>query len=282
MKRTQTMMIPMSLLNKLSLGMIMLGCCLSVEGIANAQAVGSSNNAVSSAVYYANQAGAVTGAAAFCGQPAELLAMMRSRSNEVIGILAKNNFADQTAAQGAFEASFQSAKNSSSLPTCTQVATDLQNLPLLQQDYQATVIAPLRANNLPAATAPAAAPTAIPPATTSVVAAAPAATPPANPIFPALSTPAQNYVSANNPQNYVAPINPGYPTNAGIAANNTAQSTEAAKLQLAQQLTQIAQTLVTPPGQLVPAPTPPQFDQNAQRQLATRQSGSNPIFPDNP
>lgn len=276
MKRTQAMTTPISLLNKLA---ITAGCLLALPGLVNAQAAMPSSNAVvSQAVYYGNQAGAVAGAAAACGQSVDV---MRARSNEVIGVLAKNNFSDQTAAQGAFEASFQSAKNSSSLPTCTQIAIDFQNLPLLQPDYQATVIAPLRASNAAAATTPATAP-AIPPATPSVVAAAPAPTPPANPIFPALSTPAQNYVSTNNPQNYVAPINPGYPPNVGTAANNTAQSTEAAKLQLAQQLAQMAQTLVTPPGQPVPAPIPPQFDQNAQRQIATRQSGSNPIFPDNP
>jgi hypothetical protein len=94
--------------------------------------------------------------------------------------------------------------------------------------------------------------------------------------------PAQNYVSASN-----APINPNAtnppPNTVAGAQTDGQQNTEMAKLQLAQQLAQIAQTLVTNnqtqifTGPGVPSTNNPAYNSQLNEQLYGM-GANNPIF----
>ena len=95
--------------------------------------------------------------------------------------------------------------------------------------------------------------------------------PPANPLFPALSTPAQNYVASNNnPQNAIAPINPAY--------SPPSSSNEAEKIRLAQQLAQMAQSLVANNNTPATVP-PPEWNNNNQRNLSGQVDPTSQISP---
>jgi hypothetical protein len=284
MKQMQTTKTPMLLIKRLG-SFAVVTCCAATH-------IGAAQTALPSvaspAVYYANQAGAIAGAAESCGQP---ITTMTMRSSEVIGILANNNPQDAAAANAAFETAHQAAKaNSAQQPVCAQVINDFNSLPLLQPDYQTRVLAPLRAsNNAPTATPAAATPANATPSlpgtlfnatTAAALSAAPGAAnnlpiapapPPANPVFPALSTPAQNYVASNNnPQNGVPPINPAYapPSN----------SNDAEKIRLAQQLAQMAQSLVATNNTPSTVP-PPEWNNNNQRNLSGQVDPTSQISP---
>lgn len=234
--------------------------------IASFAAIGFATSAIaddSAAVYFAKQAGVIAGAAEACGQPISIMVM---RTGEVIDALVTDPM-DKTYATAAFETTRQKSHDNliqSQQITCPKVITDFNNLPLLQPDYRTTVLQPLLANKIGATpstpntsagtTTAAAAPAATSDAAAKTKNTAPTTATPSNAatnqILPATTAPAQNYVNGNNTNVTNAnlpPINPAY-VPPGTPLNPTApisqNATEAAKLQLAQQLAQMAQTLV--------------------------------------
>lgn len=208
----------------------------------------------SQSVYFAKQAGVITGAAEACGQP---VSMMIMRSGEIIDALATDSM-DKSYATAAFSKAQQDAHTNmvnSQQISCAKVITDFNSLPLLQPDYKQTVLQPLLAAS-PGANltkTKTALPTPVNPAIPSP--SLPTETAPAtsaentNPLASQTSPPTQNYVAGstntNNPAT-IPPINMPQNSNAATQAQNGAQqNTEMARLQLAQQLAQLAQTLAT-------------------------------------
>jgi hypothetical protein len=97
-------------------------------------------------------------------------------------------------------------------------------------------------------------------------------------VIPSNTAPAQNYVSGNSANNPAAtpPINFGYggaiPSNNLPGQDNSTQAAEMQRLQLAQQLTQLAQTLVTGnqtavSGVGLPPASNPQYNTQLNQQL---------------
>lgn len=212
----------------------------------------------SSAVYYAKQAGAVGGAAAACGQP---ITVFNNRSGEVIDVLAKDA-QDKAAAKAAFDATVkmkqQEQSSSPSLSSvCPGILNDFNNnLPLMKDDYQTTVLAELKKTNPPPPPAPPVAAQPMLPGSPPYPGQFPEAQARSsvnNPIFPALATPVMTQNPAFTPQNYVgpnpqaniAPVNlnayPNATANANVAVNNNASDAE--KLKVISQLTQVLQSL---------------------------------------
>lgn len=240
------MMIPFyrNKLTKIFLTGVLYGCLLPAWSDA-----GSSND--SSLIAFAQQAGAIGGAAQACGQPLDLFL---SRSHEVIVALANNN-TEVTNATGVLQSSLEQARANLAMNQqvlCSKVIADYNKLPLLQPDYATTVIAPLVSAKTPnknAATgvtqptfpnsssnvmpAPLNASPAAPGLPLGAAPPLPSMAPAANPIFPGNTAPNQSYTASNNP------ALPPYPIN-----NNTPANTDAAKIQLAQQLAQMAQNLL--------------------------------------
>lgn len=213
----------------------------------------------SAAVAFGTQAGIVAGAAQACNQS---ISLMTSRTDEVISALATDP-TDAKNAQGAYKRAVEDANASQNLSqklSCSKVVGDFNNLPLLRPDYQQTVIAPLlkdrptqtNSTSTTNQTTPVAAtPATVPPPTTSQAQAqaTPTATAPASTAAPAYTNPA-----ATTSQLQQSPQ--GTPTQQVVNANpnpaaNSAAATEAARLQLAQKLADMAQTLVSgnPPAQ---------------------------------
>jgi len=223
--------------------------------MALAQSTPASSNGESAAVYYAKQAGTVGGAAAGCGQS---ILIFNNRSAEVIDILAQDP-QDKAAAKAAFDATAQmkqqeQAASPSQQYLCPGILHDFNtNLPLVKDDYQTTVLAPLRKANPPAPppqqqTAPPILPGSPPypgqfPQPRSSA---------ANPIFPSLAAPVmaanpaftQSYVGTN-PQANIAPVNLNpYPSASAIPGTAaTGNATDAEKLKVIGQLTQVLQSL---------------------------------------
>ncbi|MCD6047907.1 MAG: hypothetical protein K0S08_1554 [Gammaproteobacteria bacterium] len=219
----------------------------------------------SSAVSFAKQAGVLAGAAQVCGQPISTFTM---RVGEVISAMATSPM-DSTYATAAYSKAQQEAANNMAQNTttmCPKVVNDFNSLPLLQPDYEKTVIQPIKASNI--STAAASTPT----MATKPPPAAANSSAPANPFAPPGSLTPQSFVSATpapaasnaaSKPTDTPPINPGYAagnnTNPAASTNTQSnQATEIARLQLAQQLAQMAQSLVSnnnqpsfvPPGQV--------------------------------
>ncbi len=249
----------------------------------------------STAIYFAKQAGVVAGAAEACGQS---IAIMSMRVNEVITVLA-NDQNDKTYALAAFQQAEQEGRNSQEksqrLP-CATVINDYSSLPILRADYQETVIAPLMKSkpptpspSLPSASA---SPSPAPSGTASLSQTPqPSAPVPTNPALAAATNfnvppPSQQYVPSQSPlaSGAAPPMNPNLngvtPTNTSIGNTNMAQSTEVARLQLAQQLAQMAQTLVSN-NTATPATNVVGINPQTNPQLNTQLYGvgaNNPIF----
>ena len=112
----------------IALWFCMMGCCAYADD--------------TGAVFFAKQSGTIAGFAEACGQPVSTMVM---RSGEVIEALALDA-TDKTYATAAFEKSRQEASASqtqSQQIACPKVISDFNSLPLLQPDYEKTVIAPL-------------------------------------------------------------------------------------------------------------------------------------------
>lgn len=205
----------------------------------------------SQAVTFASQAGVIAGAAQACGQP---IGLMTSRTKEVLNALAfdPTDVTNSTAAyQRAIEDSAASQGLSQQL-SCSKVVADFNALPLLRPDYNETVIAPLLKDKPPSTIMPSVTPVAASAMTSAPIPAssAPAAStyPVNNAMMSAALTqqpvPAQQVVSADSS---------GSANSANSVASGTQQNpaTDADKLKLAMQLTQMAQNLLanTPQGQ---------------------------------
>jgi hypothetical protein len=287
-------MMPIPMLHKQLKTLISLIACVSLWVLSAASASADDSPAMA----FAKQAGVLAGAAQVCGQPISIFTM---RVGEVINAMATTPM-DSTYATAAYskaqqEAASNMAQNTTAM--CPKVINDFNSLPLLQPDYEKTVIQPIKASNMTASTAT---------STTSTTTKQPAAannTAPASPFLPPSSPVPQSFVNATptpattnavNKPTDTPPINPGYAAAGNNAnANSTAsantsqpsQATEMARLQLAQQLAQMAQSLVNnnnqptfvPPGQI--SNNNPIYNQTLNEQLYG-QGANNPIYTGTP
>ena len=216
----------------IALWFCMMGCCAYADD--------------TGAVFFAKQSGTIAGFAEACGQPVSTMVM---RSGEVIEALALDA-TDKTYATAAFEKSRQEASASqtqSQQIACPKVISDFNSLPLLQPDYEKTVIAPLVASNPKKINTTTGMPT-TPPAPVA------AQTPPVAPPGPTWTQPppTQQYVNPSmaNP----AAVNPATPPANSANGQSNQQNPEMARLQLAQQLASMAQTLVNNSAVIMPTP----------------------------
>lgn len=262
----------------------------------------------SQAVSFARQAGIVAGAAQGCGQP---IGLMTSRTNEVIGVLAVD-LADKSAATNAYNSAVQNSANSQTLSqqlTCPKVMKDFLNLPMMQSqaEFEDNVIKKLKLPPSSAVTTPAtdttnsvAQPVATnsPPSNSSATATSnPAAqtiqaaatnspppyhlpptdasattTTPAN--GPA-SVPLQQVVTSSSPATVPLDNSTAATTTANAPNVNTANLTDAQRVQMAQKLTDMAASLLS---STQPAQFSNSYSQNVTNQQLNGVGANNPAF----
>lgn len=260
----------------------------------------------SQAVTFAREAGFVAGAAQACGQP---IGLMTSRTDEVIAVLATSP-ADATAASSAYKRAMQNSANSQTLSqqlTCPKVVKDYLTLPILQKDYEDNVINKLKSStsSTPVASTTAATTPNSQPAMASAVPTAPtlplSATTTTNPVAQTIQTTATNppltyhlpptdvsapaTTSANGPasvplQQVVTGSAPAtVPFDSGAAPSlpnvNTANLTDAQRVQMAQKLTDMAASLL---NSTQPAQFSNSYSQNVTNQQLNGVGANNPAF----
>lgn len=223
------------------------------------------------AVTFASQAGVIAGAAQTCGQP---IGLLTARTTEVLNALSLDPN-DVSYAKAAYQRASEDSAASQALSqklTCSKVVADFNNLPLLKPDYSETVIAPLLKDKPPATNAAgavvlpsqattaqlqqqqAAASSATGTTTTST-----AATPLSPDMVNAMTqqqVPLQQVVTANSANtadatNATTTAGAATAATAAAMAQPNSAAAEAARVQLALQLTDMAQKLLanSPQGQ---------------------------------
>lgn len=190
------------------------------------------------AVDFAKQAGAIAGAAQACGQPITTLTM---RAGEVITALQMDP-TDGSYATAAYQRTLQDSYNTqvqSQKIACPMVISDYNNLPLLQPDYKQTVIAAISGGNTPAAK-----PQTSTPGTTPAPAATPSTAPQTAQATPPATNPLQAMTAPPAQQQYVSPNTPPAMAPSPAISQPSNTNNDMTRLQLAQQLTQMAQNVL--------------------------------------